>query len=363
MIVDDIALTMQPRIGPATAAHLVRCFGSAEKVFAATPEQLIGEAQLHEGIARETGKKQYHKQAEKELRYCEKNGITPICATSQAYPQLLKECNDYPHVIYCKGNADALAGRMLSVVGTRRMTRYGQKMCEEIVAGLARMFPDLVVVSGLAFGVDAAAHRAAIASGIPTIGVLANPLPGIYPSQHEQLAEQMVRCGGALMSEYHSQTKRKGVTFVPRNRIIAGMSMGTLVVESPIKSGSRITASMADGYDRCVMAVPGRVGDVMSEGCNFLIKAQKARMVCSAEDVAREMMWDIPEMEPQSVDLSGLGREAAALYESLPAEGAVGVDELAGMTGLSLPVLAALMLELEFDGLVKSLPGKMYEKL
>ena len=363
MLIDDIALTMQPQVGPRTAAHLLQCFGSAEDVFGASENDLRERAELRTDIAAALVKKPFHKQAEKELRFCEKNGIIPIPSTSGIYPRLLRECEDYPHVVYYKGDTAALERRMLSMVGTRRMTSYGQRVCERLVGGLGRMFPDLVIVSGLAFGVDGACHRAALAEGLATVGVLANPLTEIYPAQHAVLAEEMMKRGGGILSEYHSGSKNKGVTFVPRNRIIAGMSMGTVVVESPLKGGSVITANMADGYNRCVMAAPGRVGDMASEGTNELIKSNKARMVCSAEDIARELMWDIPGkavvLEP---DLSSLGKDAVGLLGCIPDGEAVSIDMLAGITGLTHPELAGIILELEFEGLVRVLPGKMYER-
>ncbi|MDL2319671.1 DNA-processing protein DprA [Alistipes sp. OttesenSCG-928-B03] len=370
-MIDDIALTLHPNIGPKTAAHLIGCFGSAGAVFNASPDELVGRAQLREDIVRQIARKPYHKEAEKELAFCRKNRIEVIASDSEFYPPMLRECNDYPHVIYYKGEPAALQRRMLSVVGTRRMTSYGQRVCERIIGRLAEMFPDLVIVSGLAFGVDAAAHRTALASGLATVGVLANPLTNISPAQHAMMAEEMARRGGGVMSEYHSQSKDKGVTFVPRNRIIAGMSMGTLVVESPEKGGALITANMAYGYDRCVMAVPGRVGDASSAGTNALLVGKRAQMVCSAEDIARELMWEVADgtaagsaagSAAAGKDTAGLSRDAQGLLGCLPDGEAVSLDELMDVTGLSAPELAMLVMELEFDGFLRVLPGKMYER-
>lgn len=364
MIIDDIALTLQPQIGTRTAAHLLQCFGKAESIFGASEAELVERAELRRDIAAAIVRKPMHRQAEKELRFCERNGIMPIASTSELYPPLLRECEDYPHVIYYKGDTAALGQRMLSMVGTRRITSYGQKVCERLVGELGQMFPDLVIVSGLAFGVDGACHRAALGAGLATIGVLADSLIGIYPAQHAKLAEEMMKRGGGILSEYHSENKNKGVTFVPRNRIIAGMSLGTVVVESPVKGGSIITANMADGYERCVMAVPGRVGDACSEGTNELIKSNRARMVCSAADIARELMWDIPKAGAvMERDLSSLGKDAAGLLGCIPDGEAVSIDGLAEVTGLSAPELATVILELEFEGLIRVLPGKRYERM
>lgn len=363
MITDDIALTLQPMIGPKAAAHILACFGSAEAIFGASKEELIEKSEIRPEIAAQITRKLFHKQAEKELAFCQKNGITPIVSTSGLYPTLLRECNDYPHVLYYRGDPEALCKKMVSIVGTRRITSYGQKMCEKIVTGLACMFPDINIVSGLAFGIDGACHRAAVAAGVSTVGILANPLTEIYPAQHAALATEMMKKGGGILSEYHSETKNKGVTFVPRNRIIAGLSLGTVVVESALKGGSLITANMADGYDRCVMAVPGRAGDTYSEGTNYLIKNNKARMVCSAEDIARELMWDMPETKPSGTpDTGSLGEDARNLFMRLPEGEPVSIDLLSEISGLSVSGIAPLILELEFEGFVRVLPGKMYEK-
>ncbi len=365
MIIDDIALTLQSQVGPRTAAHLLQCFGSAEAIFAATEAELVERAELRRDIAAAIARKQMHRQAEKELKHCERNGITAIASASELYPPLLRECGDYPHVIYYKGDTAALGRRMLSMVGTRRMTSYGQKMCDRLVGELGQMFPDLVIVSGLAFGIDSACHRAALAAGIATVGVLADTLTEIYPADHARLADEMARRGGGILSEYHSGNKNKGVTFVPRNRIIAGMSLGTVVVESPAKGGSIITANMADGYDRSVMAVPGRVGDSSSEGVNELIRSNKARMVCSAADIARELMWDVTEQRRTVVerDMSGLSKDAVGLLGCIPDGEAISIDGLAEVSGLSLPELSMIILELEFDGFIKLVAGKRYEKI
>lgn len=363
MIVDDIALTLQPRVGVKTAAHLLSHFGTATKIFQTTTEELIEVAQLSRTIAEQIPKKQYHKQAEREIEFCKKNGITPLSSTSNHYPPLLRECNDYPHVIYFKGNPEILSRRMISIVGTRRMTNYGQRVCESLVAKLGEMFPDLIIVSGLAFGVDAACHRSALNNGLATIGVIANRFPEINPTQHRMLAEQMIEQGGGVLTEYHSQNKDKGVAYTPRNRIIAGMSHGTVVVESPMKSGSMITANMADGYNRSVMSVPGRVDDFCSAGTNWLIKSQRAVLVRSAMDIADELGWkDGRESEQWVYDPTTLGESATRIYEMIKDGEAISIDQLAEDANLSIAELTPLLFELEIDGAIRVLPGKRYEK-
>ncbi len=364
MIIDDIALTLQPRIGPRTAAHLLSCFGSAEELYAATAGEIVERAELNPELAKQIAGKPCHKQAQEELEYCRRNGITPIAWDSEHYPALLTECSDFPSVVYYKGDIGALGNRrMLSIVGTRRMTLYGEKVCNRLIAEIGEAYPDVVIVSGLAHGVDGACHRAALAHGLSTVAVLPNPVTTIYPSQNATLAEKMIGCKGGVMSEYHSNMKMKGVTFIARNRIIAGMGAGTLIVESPAKGGSMITARLAHGYGRSVMAVPGRIGDTFSEGTNRLISSEVARMVCSAEDIARELGWDMAETRAkQAFDTSILSREAQALLAHIGEGEAISIDAMACAAGLSMPELATLLFELEFEGAIRMLPGKLYER-
>lgn len=362
-IIYDIALTLQSRVGPRTAAHLLAVFGSAERIFNSTADELVGKAELNPLFAAEIVKKNFFKQAEEELRYCVKHGITPLASTSAQYPPLLRECNDYPHVLYLKGDPSILQHPMLSVVGTRKITAYGHKVCDMLIGDLAKRLPSTVIVSGLAYGVDSAAHRASLNHGLPTIAVLPCALPGIHPVAHTTLANEILKKGGAVLTEYHSNSKNNGNNFIPRNRIIAGMSQGTLLVESPHKGGSLITANMADGYHRSVMAVPGRVGDMCSEGPNYMISEQKARAVCSAADIIKELMWDVdqPEQQP-AYDMSILSTGAKRLLETIPNGESISIDTLADASGLSVPELSTLIFELECEGAVRLLPGKRYEK-
>lgn len=363
-IIYDIALTLQPKIGPRTAAHLLSIFSSAERIFNSTQEELVSRAELNPLVAIALLKREYFKQAEKEVIYCQKHGITPIVSTSDAYPPLLRECNDYPHVLYYKGDPGILSNRMLSVVGTRKITSYGHKVCDRLIGEMAKLAPSTVIVSGLAYGVDAASHRAALNYGLKTIAVLPCALPDVYPSNHQSLGEEILRKGGGLLTEYHSNSKNNGNNFIPRNRIIAGMSEGTLLVESPLKGGSLVTANMADGYNRCVMAVPGRVGDMCSEGTNQMIREQKARMVCSAKDILRELMWDLDEApSPPPADRSILSPTARNILETIPEGESISIDHLADLSKLSIAELSAIIFELECEGAVRMLPGKRYEKL
>lgn len=292
MLIDDIALTMHPEAGCRTVAHLLEYFGSAENVYAAQEEELREGAGLKASLARSIRLREGHVRAQTELGFVARSRLRVITSDSEHYPRRLLECGDYPHVLYVSGEMDLNAGRWLSVVGTRKITSYGARLCEVLIGELARLVPDLVIVSGLAYGVDVAAHRAAMNHGVPTVGVLGHPINRIYPPPHTDTARRMVNLGGAVLSEFSSSEEPRRSGFVQRNRIIAGLSEGTLVVESAAKGGSLITADMTDGYHRTLMAVPGRVGDLCSEGTNHLIRTLKAQMVCSGEQIAELMNWD-----------------------------------------------------------------------
>ena len=355
MTIEDIALQMTPGIGVKGAVHLLGVFGSARDIFAAAPDELAGEAGLREEIAREIVRRRGFAAAEKELEHCRRNGIAAIASTDPEYPPLLREIPDYPHVLYIKGDTAALSARCLSMVGTRNATPYGQTMCNRLVEGLAAQVPGLCIVSGLAFGIDVAAHRAALAAEVPTVAVLANPLPEVTPAQHT-----------ALVTELHSQTRQNGTAYIARNRIIAGLSAGCIVVESPDSGGSLVTAHCADDYDRSVMAVPGRATDRMSAGTNHLIRNRKAQLVLTADDIVRELMWDLgaepatlrpkpatPQLTPDETGLLGCFRTDDPLSH----------ETLSELSGLDPGELATLLVGLELAGAVRQLPGNRYMKL
>ena len=293
MLIDDIALTMHPEVGCRTVIHLLEHFGSAEQVYAATEQELCREAGLKPAVARSILNRETHLRAQKEWEFVTRRRLRVLTSNSAAYPVRLRECGDYPHVLYVSGDLDFNRGHWLSVVGTRKMTSYGSRMCETMIGELAQRVPDLVIVSGLAYGVDVAAHRAALKYGVPTVGVLGHPITRIYPPAHTDTARRMVLQGGAVLSEFASDEEPSRAGFVQRNRVIAGLSEGTLIVESAARGGSLITADMADGYHRTLMAIPGRVGDLYSEGTNRLIRTLKAQMVCGGQDILEAMNWDV----------------------------------------------------------------------
>lgn len=369
MNIEDIALTMVQGLGVKGVVHLLECFGSAERVFAQTADSLVSEAELRDDVARNVLSRKAFDNARRELEYCRRHGITPVASTDPEYPQIMRETDDYPHVIYVTGSVAALSMRTISLVGTRRMTPYGERACNTLIGGLAGQLPDLCIVSGLAYGIDAAAHRAALLNNVPTIAVVANPLPEVTPTAHTDLARDIVAHGGAIISELPSCTKQNGSFFISRNRIMAALGYGTVVVESAASGGSLATAKFADGYNRSVMAVPGRITDTFSAGCNLLIRNRKAQAVLSAEDIVAEMMWDLDIASPSVA----VNRNSEIFGSLMPVEqellqlfgnaDTLSSSELAERSGMNIGRLSALLMSMEIAGAVRQLPGNMFEKL
>lgn len=366
MTLEDIALQFTPGIGVKGAVHLLETFGDAPRIFAATLEELTGRAQLRPDLAQQIVRRKGFAAAEKELAYCRRNGIEVIASTDPAYPPLLRETPDYPAVIYVQGDASVLKTRCLSMVGTRDATPYGQTLCNRLVEELAQRVPDLAIVSGLAFGIDVAAHRAALAAGIPTVAVVANPLPGVTPAQHAGVARDLLAHGGALVTELHSQTRQNGSFYLARNRIIAALSAGCVVVESAAGGGSLVTAHYADSYNRTLMAVPGRATDPKSAGTNHLIRTQKALCVCTADDIIRALDWDLgadPATLRPEVSTPQLTPDEEGLLGCFRTDDPLSVETLHELTNLDPGRMAALLLGLEMAGAVRQLPGNRYMKL
>ncbi len=366
MIIYDIALTMTPRLGSKGIVRLLEVFGSAEKIFSATATELVHFAALNAEIADSIVRRTAFAHAEREVAYCQRHGITPLAATDERYPPLLREVEDRPHVIYVVGHLEALAARTVSVVGTRRISSYGDRICNELVRDLSERASNICIVSGLAYGVDAAAHRAALTHGIATVAVLASPLPGVTPVQHTSLAADIVESGGALVSEQHSQSRAHKNSFIARNRIVAALSGVTVVVESPTTGGSMVTASMAHGYSRSVMAIPGRLTDPSSAGCNMLIRNNVASLYFGADQIIREMMWD-GEAPTDRVAVESLPAdltpEDEALLSTFDSSDPMTLEALSDATNIAISKLSSQLLQLELQGLVRMLPGSRYERL
>ncbi len=302
--------------------------------------------------------------AEREMEFIERSGIKLICLGDEAYPYRLAECDDAPLVLHSMGNADLNAKRIVSIVGTRHATEYGKEMCADFVAGLARFAPGTLIVSGLAYGIDICAHRAALKAGLPTVGVLAHGLDRIYPNAHRSTAKSMLDNGG-LLTEFMSETESLPQFFVQRNRIVAGIADATVVVESASKGGSLITASIAQSYSRDCFAFPGRVTDQYSCGCNELVSRNRAALITSACDFVEAMNWECAAKK-------GVADLQAELFPELsPEESAIvallrassdGLQVNQMVVSLNTPInkLLSLLFEMEMKGLVKAVAGGRY---
>ena len=304
---------------------------------------------------------------EAELRFAERGCIACIPRTDKRYPQRLLSCDDAPILLYYRGNADLNTARMVSMVGTRHCTEYGKDLCRRFVGELKELIPEVVIVSGLAYGIDINAHRAALAQGIPTIGVLAHGLDQIYPRPHRDTAVEMVGCGG-LLTEYMSHTNADKKNFVARNRIVAGMCDATVVVESASRGGSLITARIAGEYNREVFAYPGRVSDSQSAGCNMLLQRGEAHLLTSASDLAAVMGWHthVQEMRQRGIQREffvELTPEEQRIVEALRGSDGKQVNQLCIDAGMSINELSSLLFELEMRGVVRLMSGGMYRVL
>ena len=306
--------------------------------------------------------------AEKEMEFIETKDIKLICFGDEAYPHRLTECADAPLVLHSLGNANLNARRIVSIVGTRHASEYGKALCENFVANLARFAPDTLIVSGLAYGIDVCAHRAALKAGLPTVGVLAHGLDRIYPGAHRATAKQMLENGG-LLTEFMSGTESLKPFFVQRNRIVAGLADATVVVESASKGGSLITASLALGYDRDCFAFPGRVNDQYSQGCNELVSRNRAALITSAYDFVEAMNWEVTTTKKSGEDLQtelfpDLSSDESAVMNALR-ENSDGLQVNQMVVLLNIPInrLLPLLFEMEMKGLVKAVAGGCYRSM
>ena len=359
----DIALTLIPGIGPVLARALIAYAGSSEAVLYEKKHRLLKIPGVGEKVAASIlnmDKESLLLRVDQELAYMQEQQIEALFFSDKEYPHRLKTCDDAPLILYKKGSMDFNNTRLLAVIGTRSCTDYGRRMCEEIIEGLQSL--RVGIVSGLAYGIDIVAHRAALKFDLPTAGVLAHGLHTVYPSLHRTVAKSMQE-QGALLSEFISGTQADKENFPRRNRIVAGITDATLVVETGVRGGSMITVAMANSYNRDVFAVPGRVGQAQSAGCNRLIMDNRAALVESADDVARMMGWDqqarkAPQQERLFPDLSAEERQ---LLDALTQLASAEVDALCRICNFPVAKTSTLLLNLEFAGLVRSLPGKRYE--
>lgn len=307
--------------------------------------------------------------AEAELEFCQKHGIQPLPMNDEHYPARLRECDDAPLMLFYRGNADLNQQRVINIVGTRHCTAYGKDVISRFVRDLKSLCPQLMIVSGLAYGVDINAHRAALENGYETVGVLAHGLDQIYPPRHRETAVKMISQGG-LLTEFFTQTNADKVNFVRRNRIVAGMSDACILVESAARGGGLITARLSRDYNRDVFAFPGRVGDEYSEGCNNLIRNNGAALITSAQDFVEAMGWitdaQLNEARQKGIErqlFPSLSPEEMQIVGALQKQNDQQINMLSVTSNLPVARLTAILFELELKGVVKVLAGGTYHLL
>ncbi|MFP5041957.1 DNA-processing protein DprA [Parasediminibacterium sp. JCM 36343] len=361
-ILYQIALTQINGIGVVQAKLLLEHFGNAATIFTA-PRKTLGAV---EGIGeiRANAIKNFtdFKAIEEEINFCGKHHIEILFLTDAKYPKRLLHCYDAPTVLYYRGTANLNTARTVSIIGTRLNTDYGKQVTEQLVHGLKDQ--QALIVSGMAFGIDAIAHKAAVQQGLSTVGVLAHGLDTIYPAQHKGLAKDMLLNGG-LLTEFPRLTKPDKHNFPRRNRIVAGMADATVVVETAAKGGSMITAELAYNYNRDLFAVPGKITDSKSTGCLKLIQQNKAAIYTDVAQLMETMGWHQKKTTPKKqrelfIDLSEDEKTIVAILQT---KETVHIDELYHQSGLSSSSVASAMLTLELQNVIVSLPGKMYRMM
>jgi len=359
----QIALTKIDGVGDILARNLLEVFGNEEEIFKSGRKVLTSVKGISTHLADQILNPEVFQKAEKELQFVEKNNITTYFCTEDNYPARLKECIDAPVLLYYKGNADLNAVKIVSIVGTRKSTIYGHDFCSSFIEEVAGQFPDLLIVSGLAYGIDVQAHRAALKSGLQTVGVLAHGLDRIYPQSHRKTAVEMLENGG-LLTEFPSDTEPDKFNFVRRNRIVAGMADAVIVVQSDKKGGSLITAEIANSYNKDVFAVPGRITDKESAGCNMLIEQNKAVLLQSADSFIRFMQWDVekekakPKQQQLFLDLT---EDEQSIYDLLSIMGALHINLLSNQAGVPMSNLLSTLLTMEMNGIIKATAGNIYQ--
>jgi len=360
-LVHKIALGMIPGVGDITARKLVSYTGSVEAVFSESYRSLTRIPGVGDQLAKAVAGREYLAEAAREAEFVEKHGIKVFFYLDDDYPLRLRQCEDSPVTFYFRGKADLNAPFILSIVGTRNATQRGREICQKIVAGLSVHFPGLVIISGLAYGIDIAAHKAALANGLPTVAVLGHGLKTVYPSLHAGVAKSILENGGQL-TDFSSDTLPERNNFIRRNRIIAGISDATLIVESGLRGGALITADIAASYNRDVMAVPGRPGDEWSAGCNALIRCNKAALVEVHEDIEYLLGWKPAALAApvQTVLFSGMTDSERKIYEALKTEGDMTVDLLTRLLDIPVNKLSTILLQMELAGLITPCPGSVY---
>ncbi len=358
----QIALTLIPKIGDVLVRQLISYCGSAEEAFKTPIPKLLKIPNIGRIIAQNMQNKSVLENAWKIIQEADKQEVELLFYTDKKYPNRLKQLYDSPVLLYYKGKADLNFQKTVAIVGTRQATEYGKHTTEHIIQELSSYNP--LIVSGLAYGIDIIAHKSCLKNNVPTVGVMASGIDLIYPYQHKNTSIQMQEMGG-ILTEQTFGIQPDPRFFPQRNRIIAGMADVTIVVEAAVKGGALITAEYANNYHRDVFAVPGQIGKSFSEGCNKLIKENRAQIFTSIKDVVEALNWDMAGHEKNKsqiteVDLSNLTEEESSVMALLHKNQEMHIDDMAWQSQIHVAKLSSLLLNLEFQGHIKSLVGKKY---
>lgn len=357
-----LQLSLTEGIGPVTAKALIEEMGSAEAVMAATSAELMQHPNIRPKLAQLLLSGNGVELAKRELEILEelqqrRRPLKLYFLGDEEYPPYLAQCFDAPLVLYVKGQIPS--GPMISFVGTRRNTHYSLDVLEYLMDEIAALRPDITIVSGLAYGVDKLSHQAALKYGLKNIGVVAHGHYTLYPSSHRDLAEQMIATGGGVVTEYSYRTRALPQRFVQRNRIVAGLSLGTIVVESAERGGSLITANIAFDYGRSVLVAPGRIFDPASKGCNKLVAHQKASIITTPDKLLDELQL-LPTLKPQRLPFEEEQEESNPILKALRTADHLTLEDLALQLGEEVPTISGMLFELELNGQIHSLPGGRY---
>jgi DNA processing protein len=357
-----IALSMIPGIGGVLARNLVAYVGSVEGIFRESANKLTKIPGIGEVNARRIKETNILSQASAEIEFAQKHDIEIFFYLDESYPVRFRQCADGPIVFYKKGRVNLDNQKIISIVGTRNASEYGKQLCDELLRDLAAKGHQLLVASGLAYGIDIQAHKSALKYNLSTIGILGHGLDKLYPSAHVKTAKAMIENGG-LLTDFPSNTKIDPSNFIRRNRLIAGIADATIVIESGEKGGALITADIASSYDREVFAFPGRATDPYSKGCNRLIKNNLAALIENATDLEFQMGWEISSTKKQPFQhqlFIDLTNEETTILNILKREEKSFIDIICQESGMPMSKVSAILLNLEFKGAVDALPGKMY---
>ncbi|PCH70365.1 MAG: DNA-protecting protein DprA [Bacteroidales bacterium] len=357
-----VAISFLNGIGPVNTKKVIAYTGSVEGLFKEKKQNLLKIPGIGKSFIDKLDRESSIQLAEEELKFISDNHIKVSFYLEKDYPQRLLNCADSPCTLYYKGNTNFNATRTISIVGTRNASDYGRDICNKLIQDLSEKDIKPLVISGLAYGIDICAHKAALRNQLQTVAAIGHGLHMMYPSQHKRYAEEIVN-QGALISEFTSKSKFDPKNFVRRNRIIAGMADATIVIESASKGGSLVTADIANSYNRDVFAFPGRISDKSSTGCNKLIKTNQAHLIESVSDLEYILGWENEIGKPKVIQAKlfvELSPEEELLVQVLKEAGNMPIDSICFKTSFPMSKVSSLLLKLEFEGVIKSLPGKIY---